>query len=312
MLIRTVLAAIGVVAFVVFSFLLAGFLSVDNMIDLLNGFALTGLVALPATFLIMSGQVDISVGGTAALVGIVLAATAPGLGVVPALMLALGTGLLIGLGNGLLVTTAEVDSFPATFASMALLRGLAFLLPGGLAIAVDGFSWIGTAEPVAGIAVPTVIFAAVALAAGIVSRSGAGRACRAIGSLSGFERWDGQRERRWVIALFVISGLTATLVGLILAAQLGAGAPTAALGMELTVLAAVLLGGGHLAGGRGSVAGTLLALLLIAVIDNGFSLANVTPYAGPVFAAALLILALVIDPPRRRPDPPPQADSIGR
>ena len=301
MLTRTVLAVIGILAFVVFSFALAGFLSVDNLINLLNEVALAGIVAMPATFLIMSGQVDLSVGGAAAFAGIVLAATAPGLGLPTAVLLAAGSSLLIGIGNGLLVTSGRVDSIAATFATMALLRGLAYLVPGGLAIELAGYRSLGDTRPFPGIALPTLIFGAVTLIAGVLSQSAVGRRTRDTGQLPAVDRFDGQRERHWVITLFVVSGVSAALVGLIMASQLGAGLPTAAIGLELTVVTAVLLGGGRLAGGPGSVAGTLLALLVISIIGNGLSLANVNPYIGPVLSAGLLILALVIDRPRRRP-----------
>lgn len=297
---RTALAVTGVLAFAVFSFSIPYFLSVDNLINLLNEVALAGIVAMPATFLIMSGQVDLSVGATAAFVGIVLAATAPESGLLNAVLVAVGTGLLIGLVNGLLVTAGGVDSIAATFASMALLRGLAYLIPSGLAIAVAGFRTLGNTRLILGVGLPTVIFAAVVLTAAALSRSAVGRRSRGTGQLPPAERLDHPRERRWVIALFVASGLAAALVGLIRTSQLGTGLPTAAIGIELTVVIAVLLGGGRLAGGRGSVGGTLLALLLMSIVDNGLSLANVTAYAGQVFHAALLLLALVIDRPRRR------------
>ena len=133
-----------------------------------------------------------------------------------------------------------------------------------------------------------------------LSRSATGRRVRAIGSLPAAERLDGSSERRWIVALFAVSGLAAALVGLIRTSQLGTGLPTAAIGVELTVVTSVLLGGGRLAGGRGSVIGTLIALLMISVVDNGLSLTNVTAYASQVFHALLLIIALVIDRPRRR------------
>lgn len=135
-----------------------------------------------------------------------------------------------------------------------------------------------------------------------------GRRSRAIGLLPPAARLAGGRERRWVVALFVASGLAASLVGLVRTSQLGTGLPTAAIGVEITVITAVLLGGGRLAGGRGSVAGTLLTLLVISVIDDGLSLTNVTAYVGQVFHAGLLIVALVIDRPlRRRNRIPPMA-----
>ncbi len=311
-----VLAAISAVALVTFSFSVPYFLSVDNLINLLNEVALAGIVAMPATFLIMSGQVDLSVGATAAFVGIVLAATAPGSGLAPAVLIAVGSGLLIGLVNGLLVTVGGVASVAATFASMALLRGLAYLVPSGLAITVAGFRSLGNTRPVLGIALPTLIFGGAVLIAAVLSRSPVGRRSREIGLLPAAGRLDGGRERGWVITLFMASALAATLVGLIRTSQLGTGLPTAAIGIELTVVTAVLLGGGRLAGGRGSVGGTLLALFTISTIDNGLSLTNVTPYAVQVFHAALLLFALVIDrPPRRsrsQPATPSRTESLGR
>ena len=289
------MAVIVVLAFVVFSISIPFFFSVDNLINLINELALAGIVAMPATFLIMSGQVDLSVGAAAAFVGIVLAATAPEFGLLAAVLFAVGSGLLIGLVNGLLVTTGGVPSLAATFASMALLRGLAYLVPSGLAITIAGFRSLGNSRPVFGVALPTLIFLVVALAAALLARSGAGRRGRRVGRLPAIDRLSDPPEQRWVISLFVLSGLAAALVGMIRTSQLGTGLPTAAIGIELTVVAAVLLGGGSLAGGRGSVSGTLLALFTISVIDNGLSLANITPYAGQVFHAALLILALIID-----------------
>ena len=297
---RALLGLFGVVAIVVFSLTSPYFLSVDNLVNLLSELALAGILAMPATFLIMSGQVDISVGAAAALTGVVVAGTAPQLGVVPAVVLATGTGLLIGAANGLLVTAGGVDSIAATFATMALLRGLAYLLPSGLAVVISGFRALGNTRTLLGLTLPSLIFLTVAVLAWALSRSATGSRIRAIGSLPAAERLDGSSERRWIVALFAISGLAAALVGLIRTSQLGTGLPTAAIGVELTVVTSVLLGGGRLAGGRGSVIGTLIALLMISVVDNGLSLTNVTAYASQVFHALLLIIALVIDRPRRQ------------
>jgi ribose transport system permease protein len=298
---RVLLGLFGLFACVVFSISSPYFLSVDNLVNLLSDLAMAGILAMPATFLMMGGQVDISIGAAAALTGVVLAGAAPDLGLAAAVLLATGCGLLIGLVNGLLVTVGGVDSIAATFATMALLRGLAYLLPSGLAIVLPGFRTLGNARLLLGFTLPSLIFAAVAALAWALSRSATGRRVREIGNLPAAERLDGPSERRWIVALFAVSGLAAALVGLIRTSQLGTGLPTAAIGVELTVVTSVLLGGGRLAGGRGSVVGTLIALLMISVVDNGLSLTNVTAYANQVFHAVLLIIALVIDrPPRRR------------
>lgn len=296
---RTVLGALTVAAFVWFSISSPYFLTAANLVNLLNDVALTGIVAIPATFLMMSGQVDLSVGAAAAFTGIVLALAAPDIGATAAIVLAAGAGLVIGFVNGGLVTIGRVNSVATTFATMTLLRGLAYMLPSGLAIVIPGFAALGNTRPIWGIALPTLIFAAIALIAALLSTSTAGRRVRAIGRLPSDIRLDGRPERRWIMALYVASGLAAALVGMIRTSQLGAGLPTAAIGLEVTAVTAVLLGGGHLAGGRGSVGGTLLALLMIYIVENGLSLANVTAYADQVFVAALLVVALIIDGPVR-------------
>lgn len=297
---RTLLAVIGVAACVVFALSSPFFLSGDNLVNLLNDLALAGILAMPAVFLMKSGHVDLSVGAAAAFTGIILASTAAGSGLFVAVLFALATGALIGGVNGLLVTFASVNSIATTFAAMALLRALAYLVPSGLAVALSGFRFLGNATPILGLTLPTLIFLAIAVLAGLLSRTAVGGRTRAIGALPAEHRLDGRRERRWVVSLFVVSGLAAALVGLIRTSQLGTGLPTAAIGVEITVVTAVLLGGGRLAGGRGSVVGTVLALLVMTIVDNGLSLLNVTPYAGQVFHAALLVLALVVDRPRRR------------
>lgn len=308
---RTLLVVVGGLACVVFASLSPYFVSVGNLVNLADDMALTGIVALPAIFLMMSGHVDLTVGAAAAFAGIVLAMAAPDLGLPAAVLLAVGSGLLTGLINGLLVTVVDVNSVAATFASMSVLRGLASLIPSGLAIGLPGFRALGNARPLLGLSLPFLIFAALAVLAAALSRASAGRRSRGVGARPAAQRLDHRPERRWVVGLFVVSGAAAALLGLVRTSQLGTGLPTAAIGVEITVVSAVLLGGGQLAGGRGSVAGTLLALLVISVIDNGLSLTNVSAYVVQVFHAVLLLLALVIDRPLRRRRRPPPATTIG-
>lgn len=297
---RALLIGVGAVAGLVFASISPYFVSVGNLVNIANDVTLAGIVALPAIFLMMSGHVDLTVGAAAAFAGITLAATAPGLGLPVAIILAIATGMLIGLANGLLVTIADVNSVAATFASMSVLRALAYLIPGGLAIGLTGFRALGNARPLWGLSLPFLIFAALAVLAAALSRSAVGRRSREVGARPAAERLNHPPERRWVVLLFVASGLAAALVGLVRTSQLGTGLPTAAIGVEITVVTAVLLGGGQLAGGRGSVVGTLLALLVISIVDNGLSLTNASAYVGQVFHAALLLIALVIDRPLRR------------
>ncbi len=297
---RVVLIAVTVAACIAFSISSPYFLSLDNVVNLLDDLTLTCIVAIPATFLMMSGHVDLSVGATAAFTGVVLAIATPSVGSAAAIALAAGTGLVIGILNGSLVTIGRVNHVATTFATMSLVRSLAYILPGGLAIVISGFGALSDTRPFWGVGLPVLIVAVLAVLAVLLSRSGTGRRVREIGLLPRSHRLDERPERGWVMGLYVASALAAALVGLIRISQLGAGLPTASIGLELTVVTAVLLGGGHLPGGRGSIGGTLLAVLLITVVDNGLSLANVTAYASQVLVAALFVVALVIDGPYHR------------
>jgi ribose transport system permease protein len=308
---RAVLAAATLGACAYFAAATPYFWTVTNLLDLLNDLALAGIVALPATFLVMAGQVDLSVGSGVALTGVVLAITAPEIGLTAAIGVAIGTGLAIGAVNALLVTVGRVNSVAATIGTAALVRALAALLPAGLAVVMPGLRSLGSAQPFWGIALPTLIFAGLAVGAAALSRSGPGRRSRMVGRLPGDHRLDWPTGRRWIFLLYLVSGLAAGLAGLLNTSQLGVGLPTAAIGLELTVLTAVLLGGGHLAGGRGSVAGTVLALALMSVIDNGLSLENLSAYINQVVTAGLFVVALVIDGPSRRSHPPRTASPVG-
>ena len=312
-----------VLAAVTFSQVSRYFLTPDNLLTLLTSISITGIVALPATFLIRAGQVDLSVGALAATSGVLLADFTADLGTPGGVLVAVLAGLVSGSIIGVLVCVLGVNSLAATFAAMALLRGIAYLLPGGLAVTAPNFSALSAVTPVFSLTVPVIIFlgllalalllhlftpltavlsplpaphpASGALRLGLQDRPldtgphsdddpGAAQQHRAA-----------RRHTRALIGMFIASGVAAALVGMILTSQLGTGLPAAAGGLELTVLTAVVLGGGSLAGGRGSIAGTLLALLVLSTVDNGLALVNISSYAQQVLHGALLVIALVAD-----------------
>lgn len=284
-----------IVMAVVFASYSPWFLSAENLSNLAGDTALVGMGALAAVFLVMSGHFDLSIGAIAALTGVVMASTAPELGIGTAVVVSIGVGIAIGALNGLLVTVGRVNSIIVTFGTMALLRSSATLISSGLTVAFIGFRSLGRAEPLSGISLVTLIFIALMILAGVLSTNGFGSRVRAIGST----RTPTGSDRRWVFLLFVISGISASAIGLVRTSQLGTGLPSAALGIEVTIVTAVLLGGGRLAGGRGSVTGTVVAVLLMTVADNGLSLSNVTPYVSDVFHPFLLVVALLLRAPYR-------------
>lgn len=292
----SVIGILLVVAILFFSIVSPFFLSFDNIVNLLTTMALAGILAAPATVLLVAGQIDLSVGAAAAVCGVLLAEQVPGLGIGWAVVVAVVAGIGIGLINGTLVTMLGLSSLAVTIGSLALLRGLAFLLPSGGPVGLTDFEGLGNGRPLLNIPLPVYLFAAVMLVTFAVLRyTRCGHGAYAIGRRPAGRRLGGFAAKRLVLVAFVASGAAAALVGMILASQLGTGVPNVGIGLELTVLTSVLLGGASLAGGRGSIPGTVLALLLLSVLDNGMSLLNVTSYWQQFTSGALLLIALVVD-----------------
>lgn len=272
------------------------FLSANNIGNLFTTMALAGILAAPATFLMVSGQVDLSVGSIAAVCGVLVASLAPGLGLAGSSVVAVSAGIGIGLANGLLVAVLGIHSLAVTVTTLALVRGLAYLLPSGQVVPIAGFDILGNARPLLNVPLPVLILIVVLAVAGVVLRfTPFGRGTYRVGRRPQLSRLHTVRAKLLVIGLFAASGAAAALVGMILTSQLSTAVPNVADGLELTVVTAVLLGGCSLSGGRGTVAGTATALLLLSVLDNGLSQLNVTAYWQQFAAGCLLLSALIID-----------------
>jgi len=277
------------------------FLSWNNWLNILSAVAVTGIVAAPATMLLIAGQFDLSVGAGAAFVGAVLAVTLESNGLAASLALAIAAGLALGLLNGLLVSVVRVNALIATLGTLAIFRGFTRLITDGQNVRLDGFSWLGTSRLPFRVPVAVAIFAGVMLLFGFIGRSTVfGRRIYAVGSNPVAARLSGIKPERVVFSGFLISAACVTLSGLILVSQLGAASPNAATGLEFAVITAVVLGGTTLAGGKGTILGTLLGLLIIAVLNNGLTLLNISSFWQEVARGTLLILAVSLDQIRRR------------
>jgi ribose transport system permease protein len=272
------------------------FLATNNVINILTAIAVTGILASPGTMLLIAGHVDLSVGAATALCGVVLGTTAPDVGVPLAVLCALLAGITVGVVNGALVTVIGVNSLIVTLGGLAAYRGTTFLIADGQTVLMADFQWLGTARPFLNIPVPVLLFAIVATVTLVVLRYTIyGRNVYAIGANPVAARLVGIRRRIVVFVAFVASGLAAALAGLVLTSQLSAAVPNAALGLELTVVTAIVLGGASLNGGRGSVVGTVLGLMIIGVLNNGLTLMNVSSYWQQVASGVLLITAVSFD-----------------
>lgn len=276
------------------------FLDVDNFKNIFVALAVTGVVCVPGTMLMIAGQVDLSVGSSAAVSGMILGNVVNSYGIGTGLTAVLIYGLLIGAINGFFVTVIGVNSLITTLGTLATLYGIALLIGNGQTLMMKNFEWLGTAQP-AGIPLPILIFFVIAVV-GIVTlrRTRYGRSLYAIGSNPNAARVVGIRSNRILFATFVLSGLSSALAGAILCSQLSAGDPNAARGLELEVITAIVLGGASLAGGRGTMWGTIIGLTTIGVLNNGLILLDVPTFWQRVAQGLMLILAVSFDATRER------------
>lgn len=272
------------------------FLSFGNALSILEEISVIGLMAIPGTMLIISGQFDLSVGSGAALCGVTLALLAPIYGIFIAVVATILVGLAIGLINGFFVSVVGVNSLITTLGMLSALGGLAHVLSNGQTMTLGNFGALGTARPIGDIPLSVIIFVVVAIAGGLIMRYTVfGRSLYAMGANSVAARLVGVRPKRVIFATFLASGLAISVSGLILVSRLGAASPNAGTGAELTVITAIVLGGASLHTGRGTIIGTCIGLAIIGVLNNGLVLMNISGFYQDVARGVLLILAVSFD-----------------
>jgi ribose transport system permease protein len=282
-----------------------------NWFNLLTAIAIYGVLAAPATLLLVAGQFDLSVGSGVAFTAVMMAYISgkqpPSLGhsLWLGVLLAVACGIGIGVVNGFFVTVVGVNALITTLGMLAVLRGLAQVLAGGQTVLLDSFGGLGQGR-IAGapfdVPVAAVILVGVLALFWFVMRYTVyGRSMYAIGANPVAARLTGIRSKRLIFLGFVLSGIAIALGGLILVSEVGA-APSGTLGAgyELQVVTAVILGGASLAGGRGTILGTALGLLIIGVLNNGLNLLSVDAFWQQVAQGALLIAAVSFDQLRIR------------
>ena len=278
------------------------FLTQDNLINVLIAVATIGVLACPATMLLIAGQFDLSVGSGIALTSCSFAyLITHGWSTGVAVVLTVGLGLLCGMLNGFLVTVIGINALITTLGTLSVFSGLAFLITNGVPIGFTAFGELALTRPALDVPWSVYIFFLFIVVSVFVLRMTVyGRALYAIGANRIAARLAGIRVGRTIFGTFVLSGFAIGIAGLISASQTGEGSGTAGTGYELTVVTAVVLGGASLAGGRGSILGTVLGLLIIGIIDNGLTLLNVESFWQQVVSGTLLITAVGFDVLRRR------------
>ena len=274
------------------------FLTVSNLLNVLEQTSINAMVAVGMTFVIVSGGIDLSVGSVLAMAGVVLAsALAAGAPVPVAILLALVVGTACGIVNGLLVAYGKLPPFIVTLGMMSVARGGALMWAEGRPISgfTESFRAIAT-DRVLMIPLPVLITAAVYLAAHFVlSRTVFGRAAYAIGGNVEAARLSGVAVGFHKTLIYGVSGLMSGGAAVLLTARLNSAQPTAGTMYELDAIAATVIGGTSLLGGEGTLAGALIGALIMGVLRNGLNLLNVSSFFQQVVIGLVIIGAVLVD-----------------
>lgn len=290
-----VLCAI-ILACVFLSFATDAFLTTKNLYNITRNVTFVAIIALGMTIVIITGGIDLSVGSQVALVNAVAAILmSHGVPSFAAVALMLALGALVGLAQGWFIAREKMEPFIVTLAGLSIVRGFALWLTQGYSIPINdapAFFWLGRGD-VLGFPVPALIALLVVVAGFVTLRATLyGRRVVAVGSNLEAARRVGMPSARILASVYVVSGLACAVAGLLIAARLGSGSSNAAVGFELQVIAAVVLGGTALQGGRGSMLGTVLGTLTIAVIGNGLILMHISPFFTQIVTGAIILVAI--------------------
>ncbi|WP_410014574.1 ABC transporter permease subunit [Sodalis sp. C49] len=278
---------------------------VDNLLNIARSISVNAILAAGLTFVILTGGIDLSVGSIVAVSGVVSVVAAMAGWPAPVAILA-GTlaGAACGLINGTLTAYLSLAPFIVTLGTMTFLRGLAYTITEGQPIVSSSLSFreLGNGY-LAGIPIPVIIMAVVyVLAWFILERTRYGRHLYAVGGNAQAARLAGVRVNRITTSVYVIAGICSGLAGIIFAARVISAQPTAGTGYELDAIAAVVLGGTSLSGGRGRIIGTLIGSIILGVLSTGLILLSVPFFTQLLIKGIVIILAVAIDGLKQRPE----------
>ncbi|WFU06098.1 ABC transporter permease (plasmid) [Rhizobium sp. CB3171] len=310
---RAFFALIVIVA--VFSFLSPYYFTLNNFLIMASHVAIFGILAIGMLLVILNGGIDLSVGSTLGLAGCIAGflmqgVTLSSFGVIlyppvwAVVVITCALGAVVGAVNGVLIAYLRVPAFVASLGVLYVARGVALLMTNGLTynnlggrpeLGNTGFDWLGF-NRLAGIPIGVIVLAALAIICGLVlSRTAFGRWLYASGGNERAAGLSGVPVKRVKIIVYVLSGVCAAIAGLVLSSQLTSAGPTAGTTYELTAIAAVVIGGAALTGGRGTVRGTMLGAFVIGFLSDGLVIIGVSAYWQTVFTGAVIVLAVLMN-----------------
>ncbi|MEG0257773.1 MAG: ABC transporter permease [Christensenella sp.] len=275
------------------------FMSFDNMMNILLASGITLIRASGATIAMITGGMDLSQNAVGAVAGVLCATISVSLGapVWAVILLSIAVGLGFGAINGVLIAYLKINPIITTIGTMQIFRGIAYLFTGVTLQVSDknlifmGRGYLGGAVPVSVIIAFAIFFAAFFL----LKYTRFGRQVYMVGGNETASRLSGINSSKIKFICYLISGVTAGFAGMLVSAQVGAALPQSGLGTEMNVIAAIVLGGLSLSGGKGSMVGTLLGILVLSIVANGLQVLGVNQYVQMVVTGCILILAVLID-----------------
>jgi len=282
------------------------FLGQSNAVNTIRQISMLGTFAIGIGFVIITGGIDLSIGTGMALCAVMSGVFIVNMGLPIAVGVAgaIAFGGLIGFINGFNVAVLKLPPFIATLAMMLVAQGLALVLSGVRPIYfndVEGFSSIALGEIIPSVPNAVLILFALALVAGIILRKTIlGRMTYAIGSNEEATRLSGINTRRWILAIYTLAGVATGIAGVVLAARLNSAQPQLGVGYELQAIAAVIIGGTSLLGGRGSILGTIIGALIMSVLINGLRILAIQTEWQTVVVGLVVLIAVFADNLRKR------------
>ncbi|WP_243288971.1 ABC transporter permease [Clostridium perfringens] len=288
---------------IVITIVTPNFLSVSNITNVFTQVSVNAIIAIGMTFVILTGGIDLSVGSTLAISGAVGASIVKSTGnVFLAIIVAAVIGIAVGLINGLLVSKGKLQAFIVTLATMTIFRGATLVFTDGTPISKlhEAFVKIGNGKlgfmpiPV----IITIIIAIIAVYA--LSQTRFGRYLYALGGNEDASRLSGINTDKIKTLVYVVSGFASAIAGVIITSRIGSASPNAGTGFELDAIAAVVIGGTSLAGGEGTITGTLIGALIIGVLNNGLNLMNVSPFYQSIVKGLVILIAVLLDKKSRK------------
>jgi ribose/xylose/arabinose/galactoside ABC-type transport system permease subunit len=302
--VRSSLDAVGVLGiiliglFIAVSFASDKFFTINNLANLARQTSIVGIIAVGMTFVIISAGIDLSVGSVLALGGIVASMMMrDGFPIYFSIIVASSVGIIVGIINGIIINDLKVTPFIATLGTMTIIRAFVMLITNANYISPIPRGFVRfVADSILYIPILFLIWIFIVIIAFIISKyTRLGRNIFAIGSSIETARLSGINIRTNTYIVYIICAVLSSFAGVLTAGRLATGIPTAGMGYELQVIAAVVVGGGSLFGGEGTIIGTLLGALLIATIGNGGNLLGVNPQILKIIIGALIIISVYID-----------------